>query len=294
MDKDRWTAITIDDVRTLVEVGEFDANVVPSNDDFDPQSPLDNPLSSWPCRNSLLKDLAVCAITKPPEEFVAMVDANMEQLLHRSFLNGEVAKVLVEGLRLGISKKCGASACLLGAFYYDGSFVEQNYESAAELYELGMEWGSVQAMINLGYIYEYGRIGERDYAQAYQYYSLAAALAGESEALNKMGDLLSKGKGVKKGHCMAVRLWKRSWDAAPDSALRAQAAIRLAPLYLEGDQEAKIEQDILTALKFYQEAEIGLRLDIAKGLTYYEKRLAEAIEGQAAARKLLDEPAMIC
>ncbi|MCI6334064.1 MAG: hypothetical protein MR770_09890 [Desulfovibrio piger] len=49
-----------------------------------------------------------------------------------------------------------------------------------------------------------------------------------------------------------------------------------------------IESDPLRALALFQQAEIGLRLDIADGQTYYRARLEEAIEGQRRARELLD------
>ena len=42
------------------------------------------------------------------------------------------------------------------------------------------------------------------------------------------------------------------------------------------------------ALTLYQRTEIGLRIDIANGMTYYTKRLREAIEGQEKARKLVE------
>ena len=44
----------------------------------------------------------------------------------------------------------------------------------------------------------------------------------------------------------------------------------------------------LRALALYQRAEIGLRIDIANGMTYYAKRLREAIEGQEKARELVE------
>ena len=42
------------------------------------------------------------------------------------------------------------------------------------------------------------------------------------------------------------------------------------------------------ALTLSQRTEIGLRIDIANGMTYYPKRLREAIEGQEKDRKLVE------
>ncbi len=43
------------------------------------------------------------------------------------------------------------------------------------------------------------------------------------------------------------------------------------------------------ALHLFQQAEIGLRIDITEnGMTYYQKRLVEAIEGQERARALVE------
>ena len=50
-----------------------------------------------------------------------------------------------------------------------------------------------------------------------------------------------------------------------------------------------MQRDPLRALHLFQVAEIGLRLDIADGQTYYRRRLQEAIEGQERARALLEE-----
>ena len=70
---------------------------------------------------------------------------------------------------------------------------------------------------------------------------------------------------------------------------RAQPAIRIAQLIVGPDcEEAGMEPDMLQALMLFQQAEVGLRIDIDDGQVYYKKRLAEAIEGQRIARDMLD------
>ena len=53
--------------------------------------------------------------------------------------------------------------------------------------------------------------------------------------------------------------------------------------------ELGVAPDPFSALRLFQQAEMGLRIDIGEnGLTYYYRRLAEAIEGQQRARDMLD------
>ena len=119
--------------------------------------------------------------------------------------------------------------------------------------------------------------------------ALAAALGPSSEATYKLGDMYSRGISGKPDLLKAKALWDCSFELAHDIAERAQPAIRIARLLID-PQAAKrgIEFDPLQALSLYQQAEIGLRIDITEnGMTYYQKRLQEAIEGQAQARALL-------
>ena len=67
------------------------------------------------------------------------------------------------GYELGISVASAACMNDLGALYYMGELVPQDYAKAAKLYEQAMDHGCFQSIINLGYIYEYGRTGEVDH-----------------------------------------------------------------------------------------------------------------------------------
>ncbi len=202
----------------------------------------------------------------------------------------EVIDTLVLCYRLGIAAGNGDCACNLGALYYMGQLLEQDYGKAAELYELADELGCNQGLVNLGYIYEYGRIGDPDYQKAYECYALAAAGEEDAEALYKLGDMYSRGQAVEQNKLKAYRLWQRSLDVAQDPTLRAQPSIRIAQLLMSPEcEELGIKSDYLLALSLFQDAEVGLRIDITEnGMTYYEKRLTEAIEGQAKAREMLE------
>lgn len=201
----------------------------------------------------------------------------------------EVVEMLILGYKLGVSAESGACMNDLGALYYMGDLVEQDYQKAADLYEMAADHGCYQSIINLGYIYEYGRTGERDCAKAFQWYSLAAALAPSSEAVYKLGDMFSSGKFVPCDKKKAYRLYERSLTLARTDVELAQPAVRIADMLIDPRGALYgVELDPMRALSLYQVAEVGLREDIANGMTYYAKRLQEAIEGQEKARAMLD------
>ena len=154
-----------------------------------------------------------------------------------------------------------------------------------ELYELARSEGCGQAAVNLGYIYEYGRTGEKNLQKAYECYAFACAISENAEALYKLGDMYSRGYTGKPDLQAARKLWEKSYRAAPSLEVKAQAAIRLAEEHLKDDDDLF---NPLLALQLFQEAELGLRIDIENGMGYYTKRLQQAIDGQQKARNLLD------
>lgn len=202
----------------------------------------------------------------------------------------DYCRALLLGLEYGTACSDGPCANYLGALYYMGDIVEQDYARAKELYEIAERHGSDQAAINLGYIYEYGRVDEPDHMKAYMQYAKVAAMADSSEALYKLGDMYSRGKVVSRDLNAAYRLYLRSLNAAGHNLpLSAQAAIRVAKLMGDpANGEYGIPYDPMTALEMYQLAERGLRIDIAHGQTYYTRRLEEALAGQERMRELLN------
>ena len=192
-----------------------------------------------------------------------------------------MADVLLAGYRLGIT--FGSDACMnaLGAHYYLGDIFEQDFTKAKELYQMAVDHGNLQSLINLC---------KPDFQKAYECYSLAAALAPSFEAAYKLGDMYARGKAVDRDMHRALMLWERSLELSQDVVERAQPAIRIAQLLVDPECGTwGIDADPLRALKLFQDAEVGLRIDIADGQYYYKKRLREAIEGQEAARSLVEE-----
>lgn len=278
-------AISPDDVAQIAELAGWKYSVTTSEDDeevFNDETALD--------ADALIRKMALTAIACNFDDFNCFVSQNRELIHLTADEDDRVSKIFVLCYKMGIS--FGNAACMndLGALYYMGDLVEQDYVKAAELYEMAMNHGCYQSIINLGYIWEYGRTGERDYQKAYQYYALAATLADSSEAAYKLGDMYSRGKCVERDMAKAYRLWSRSLDLAEGPVEIAQPAVRIAQLLLSEDCEpAGAKYDPMRALQLFQQAEIGLRIDIDNGQTYYRKRLEEAIEGQEKARALIDE-----
>ena len=175
--------------------------------------------------------------------------------------------------------------------YYLGDIVQQDYGRAKELYELADSKGIVQGMVNLGYIYEYGRCGDPDYDMAYRQYAKAAAIDGHFEALYKLGDMYAKGHAVDTDLRAALALYERSLGAAEGIVQQAQPAFRIAELISsKHGQRWGIPYDPMGALSLYQLAERGLRVDVAYGQEYYRNRLQLSIAGQDRMRKVLDDP----
>ena len=260
----------------------------PASAENDPQMVGDIELPDF---NELMHELASIYFNLGPTGYAEAIEDHRSKFAVGCAWNENFKQILLIGLRMGIDENNGACANELGSFYYIGDIVEQDYAKAAEYYEIAANLGYVQAIVNLGYIYEYGRIGQPDYAKAYMYYSFAAAAFQDAEALYKMGDLFSGGKGVEQNKKAALTLWQSSFDNAASEEIKAQPALRMANVLVDQEEcdALGVQLDPLTALQLFQMAEIGLRQSIANGLTYYEKRLREAIEGQAKARGLLDQ-----
>ena len=110
----------------------------------------------------------------------------------------------------------------------------------------------------------------------------------EERIINSNEFVLDRGRGVLVDKAKAYYLYERSLSLANSEVEIAQPAIRIANIIMEDDCESYgVERDFLRALALYQQAEIGLRIDIADGQMYYIKRLREAVDGQQRVRALL-------
>lgn len=266
-----------------MSLGLSQRNGYDTEDGFVPEHPLDD------VDRLCTKLLEKAAAAGSGDDYVIFVNAQRRRIRDAARRDERVARVVVIGHKMCIACGSASSMNMLGGMYYMGELVEQDYAKAAELYEMAMNDGLYQSIINLGYIYEYGRIGEPDHNKAFQYYALAAALAPSCEATYKLGDMFARGKVVERDMSKAYALWERAADLSENAEEFAQPAARIAKLLMDPDcAKWDIDPDPLRALMLYQRAEIGLRLSIAAGATYYRKRLEEVIEGQGWARELVN------
>ena len=73
--------------------------------------------------------------------------------------------------------------------------------------------------------------------------------------------------------------------------MQAQPAFRIAKLISNpSNDESDLPYDSLGALRLFQLAERGLMVAIARGETYYRRRLVEAVEGQERMRAVIQGP----
>lgn len=83
----------------------------------------------------------------------------------------------------------------LGGYYYE----ERRFDLALKYYELAAEYKLVEAYECLGYIWYYGRTGQRDYEKAFKYFSLAKD-AGHLVSAYKIADMYKNGYYVEKDY----------------------------------------------------------------------------------------------
>ncbi|MBP5273644.1 MAG: sel1 repeat family protein [Abditibacteriota bacterium] len=83
----------------------------------------------------------------------------------------------------------------LGAFYYG----KRMFDLALRYYELAAEKGNLYATSNLGYIWYYGRTGEKDYQKAFYYFDKASRM-GDLIAAYKVADMYKNGYFVEKDY----------------------------------------------------------------------------------------------
>lgn len=83
----------------------------------------------------------------------------------------------------------------LGSMYYE----QQQYDLALKYYEMAAEYDNLYAISNLGYIWYYGRTGERNYEKAFYYYDRAQKM-GDVIAAYKVADMYKNGYYVEKDY----------------------------------------------------------------------------------------------
>lgn len=76
----------------------------------------------------------------------------------------------------------------LGAMYYE----QRRFDLALKYYEMAAEYDNLYAIADLGYIWYYGRTGEKDYEKAFYYFDRARQM-GDLIAAYKVADMYKNG-----------------------------------------------------------------------------------------------------
>jgi len=133
----------------------------------------------------------------------------------------------------------------LGAKYYYGKGVPQDYAEALRLYRKSAEQGLAKAQDALGYMYLTGQGVPQDYAEALRWYEKAAE-QGDAKAQFDLGSMYYYGNGVRQDYVEADR-WCRK--AAEQNYAKAQDV--LGSMYYNG---LGVRQDYSEAFIWYRRA----------------------------------------
>ena len=120
----------------------------------------------------------------------------LERLERKTSLSSEEEHGLIETLEFMIEKTGDPKYSeWLGGIYYD----KRIFDLALKYYELAEAQGSIWAWNGLGYIWYYGRTGQKDYEKAFRHFK-AAADRGNIVARYKVADMYKNGYYVDKDY----------------------------------------------------------------------------------------------
>ncbi len=101
---------------------------------------------------------------------------------------------------------------MLGGYHYG----RRNFDLALKYYEMAAELDHEEANECLGYIWYYGRTGNKDYEKAYKYFSAAAA-RGNLVARYKIADMYKNGYYVDKDYSEYKKIVRELYPRVKDS-----------------------------------------------------------------------------
>lgn len=110
---------------------------------------------------------------------------------------------------------CGRSYSTLGAMYYNGQGVEQNYEKALEWFEKGAALGDGMCFHNLGIMYQYGCGVQQNYQRAINYY-LQGGDTNSGICFARLGNLYESGEGVQQNYQKAIEYYQKGAELGDD------------------------------------------------------------------------------
>lgn len=189
----------------------------------------------------------------------------------------------------------GAISLEFGSKAYTQAMEETDLETKITLFRKALHWytisadfGNGQAACNIGYIYAYGRLGEKNSELAAQWFAKGAGL-GNEEACYKLGDCYNYGSGRPKDlsqayewYCKAEQLAEQNCSPIfpPDAAIVGSIYLRLATCIEHGCGGYDSDKDRLEhAHVLYGTAEHYLRNAEFGGVTWYHPQRVRAGEG---------------
>ena len=137
----------------------------------------------------------------------------------------------------------------LGGFYYG----KQKYALAEKYYLLADENGDEYASCGLGFIYYYGRNGERDFSKAFYYYNKSMGF-GNMESAMKIADMYHNGFGVEKNEAKYKEILESIFNRIKDTDRLfdpyPEVAHRLSDIYIS-ERKIDITKPMLTKAKSF-------------------------------------------
>lgn len=130
----------------------------------------------------------------------------------------------------------------LGWMYYNGQGVPQNYKEAVKWFTISAEQGDLEAQTGLGVMYDFGRGVPQDYKEAVKWYTRAAR-QGNAEAQYKLSLSYYLGEGVPQDFKEAARWCFRAAEQG-----YADAQNNMGAMYQRGEG---VPQDYVQACKWY-------------------------------------------
>lgn len=165
----------------------------------------------------------------------------------------------------------------LGAVYYNGLYVDQDFDKAVYCYKKAADAGNIPAISNMGYMYYYGRGSlPVDYAKSYMYFT-KAALLGDDVAWYKCGDFFLKGTYVPKDVVTAFQFYQKCSEILENEGRPLygwpDVCRRLGTCFHHG---TGTEKDLESARMYLQMAVAGFRLRKEKGDRFTDNVLSRA------------------
>ncbi|MEI6846934.1 MAG: tetratricopeptide repeat protein [Chlorobiaceae bacterium] len=117
----------------------------------------------------------------------------------------------IQALQLSAEKGNADAQVKLGAMYFLGEGVRQDYAEALKWCRLSANQGNADAQLKVGWMYSNGYGVKQDYAEAVKWYRLSAQ-QGNANAQYNLGVMYSNGEGVKQDKKIAKEWFGKSCD----------------------------------------------------------------------------------